>query len=117
MEQYRHVWIQLSLGASCIPGRGGEQEDISAQQILWLRFLGHRFLDLPAWGIALQKPDQRIHHVLRVTASRREDDMEEPTLNEGRDSLDGIGDVVHELPYLRFPTVTGFIHRAPRVIA
>src|SRR4029077_18619351 len=100
MEQHRHVWIQLSLGASCIPGRGGEQKNISAQQILWLRFLGHRFPDLPAWANALQKPDQRIHHVLGVTASRRKDDMEEPTLNEGRDSLDGIGDVVHELPPL-----------------
>src|SRR6267378_2192916 len=30
MEQQRHVWIQLSLSASCIPGRGGEQENISA---------------------------------------------------------------------------------------
>jgi hypothetical protein len=39
--------------------------------------------------------------------------MEEPTLNEVRHSLDGIGDVVHELPPL--PAVTGFIHRASRV--
>src|SRR6266403_118374 len=95
MEQHPHVWIQLPLDASCIPGRGGEQENISAQQILWLRFLGQRFLDLPAWGNALQGTDQRIHHVLRVTASRGKDDMEDSTLNEVRDSLGGI---VHELP-------------------
>ena len=43
---------------------------------------------------------QRIHHVLRVTASRGKDDMEGPTLNEVRDSLGGIGGVVHELPPL-----------------
>src|SRR4029077_12709819 len=35
IEAARHVWIQLSLGASCIPRRGGEHEDICAQQILW----------------------------------------------------------------------------------
>jgi hypothetical protein len=83
----------LPLGAPGIPGRGGEQENISAQQILWLRFLGHRFIDPPAWDSALQRIDQRLHHVLRVTASRGKDDMEGPTLNEVRDSLGGIGDV------------------------
>jgi hypothetical protein len=97
MEQDRHVWIQLPLDASGIPGRGGEHENISAQQILWLRFLGHRFLDLPAWGNALQISDQRIHHVRGVTAGRGKDDMEESTLNEVRDSLGGIGSVAHEL--------------------
>jgi hypothetical protein len=30
MEQHPHVWIQLPLDAPCIPGRGGEQENISA---------------------------------------------------------------------------------------
>jgi hypothetical protein len=35
-----------------------------------------------------------------VTASRGKDDMEGPTLNEVRDGLGGIGDVVHELPTL-----------------
>src|SRR5229473_2773476 len=100
MEQHPHVWIQLPLDAPGIPGRGGEQKNISAQQILWLRFLGHRFFDLPAWGNALQRVDQRSHHVLRVTASRGNDDMEDSTLNEVRDSLGGIGGVVHELPPL-----------------
>jgi len=95
IEQNPHVWIQLSLGAPCIPGRGGKEENISAQQILWLRFLGYRFLDLPAWDNALQRIGQRIHDVLRVTASRGKDDMEDSTLNEVRDS---IGGVVHELP-------------------
>src|SRR6266478_657054 len=95
MEQHPHVWIQLPLDAPCIPGRRCEQENISAQQILWLRFLGHHCLDLPAWGNALQRIGQCIHYVLRVTASRGKDDMEDSTLNEVRDS---IGGVVHELP-------------------
>src|SRR5260370_885926 len=43
VEQNPHVWIQLSLGAPCIPGRGGKEENISAQKILWLRFLGYRW--------------------------------------------------------------------------
>src|SRR5258706_10457170 len=30
MEQYPHVWIQLSLDDPCVTGRGGEQENISA---------------------------------------------------------------------------------------
>src|SRR5216684_8659272 len=30
MEQNPHVWIQLSLDAPCIPGRGGKEENISA---------------------------------------------------------------------------------------
>src|ERR1700722_456514 len=30
MEQHPHVWIQLSLDAPCIPGRGGKQENTSA---------------------------------------------------------------------------------------
>jgi hypothetical protein len=30
MEQHPHVWIQLPLDASCIPGRRCEQENISA---------------------------------------------------------------------------------------
>jgi hypothetical protein len=55
MEQNPHVWIQLSLGAPCIPGRGGKEENISAQQILWVRFLGYRFLDLPAWTMLFKK--------------------------------------------------------------
>jgi hypothetical protein len=112
MEQHPHVWIQLPLDPPGIPGRGGEQENISVQQILWLRFLGHRFFDLPAWGNALQRVDQRIHHVLRVTASRGKNDMEDSTLNEVRDSLGGIGGVVHDLPPLS--TRAGFIYRAPR---
>src|SRR5712675_130966 len=29
MEQHPHVWIQLPLDTPCIPGRGGEQENIS----------------------------------------------------------------------------------------
>jgi len=95
MEQHPHVRIQLSLDAPCIPGRRCEQENISAQQILWLRFLGYRFLDLPAWDNALQRIGQRIHDVLRVTAGRGKDDMKDSTLNEVRDS---IGGVVHELP-------------------
>jgi hypothetical protein len=97
MEQNPHVWIQLSLGAPCIPSRGGKEENISAQQILWLRFLGYRFLDLPAWDNALQRIGQRIHDVLRVTAGRGKDDMEASTLNEVRRN---IGGVVHELPPL-----------------
>ena len=100
MEQHRHVWIQLSLDAPCIPGRGGKEENISAQQILWLRFLGYRCLDLPAWSNALQRIGQRIHDILRVTTGRGKDDMEDSTLNDVRDSLGGIGDVVHELPPL-----------------
>src|ERR1700686_1402768 len=55
VEQHPHVWIQLSLDAPGIPGRGGEQESISVQQILWLRLLGHRFLNLPVRGSALQR--------------------------------------------------------------
>jgi hypothetical protein len=97
VEQNPHVWIQLSLGAPCIPGRGGKEENISAQQILWVRFLGYRFLYLPAWDNALQRIGQRIHDVLRVTAGRGKDDMEDSTLNEVRGS---IGGVVHELPPL-----------------
>src|SRR5258708_7829831 len=107
MEQNPHVWIQLSLGAPCIPGRGGKEENISAQQILWLRFLGHRFLDLPAWDNALQRVDQRIHHVLCVTASRGKDDMNDSTLNEVRGS---IGGVVHELPPL---STSDWLHLRP----
>ena len=99
MEQYPHVWIQLPLDAPCIPGRRCEQENISAQQILWLRFLGPRYLDLPAWGGALQGIGQSIHYVLRVTASRGKDDMEDSTLNEVRDSLGSISGVVHESPH------------------
>jgi hypothetical protein len=87
----------LPLGAPGIPGRGSEQENISVQQILRLRFLRYRFLDLPAWGNALQRSDQRIHHVRRVTAGRGKDDMEDSTPNEVRDS---IGGVVHALPPL-----------------
>ncbi len=30
MKQHPHVWIQLPLDASCIPGRRCEQENISA---------------------------------------------------------------------------------------
>jgi hypothetical protein len=55
MEQSPHVWIQLSLNAPCIPSRGGKEENTSAQQILWLSFLGYRCLDLPAWSNALQR--------------------------------------------------------------
>jgi len=107
MEQNPHVWIQLSLDAPCIPGRGGKEDNISAQQILWLRFLGYRFLDLPAWGNALQRIGQRIHDVLRVTTGRGKDDMEDSTLNEVRNS---IGGVVHELP----PLCTGDWLHLPR---
>jgi hypothetical protein len=47
-----------------------------------------------------------------VTASRGKNDMEDSTLNEVRDSLGGIGGVVHELAPLS--TSAGFIYRAPR---
>ena len=36
----------------------------------------------------------------RAVRSQRLDDMEDPTLNELRDSLGGIDNVVHELPPL-----------------
>jgi hypothetical protein len=97
MEQNPHVWIQLSLDAPGIPGRGGEQEKISAQQILWLRFLGYRCLDLPPWSNALQRIGQRIHDILRVTTGRGKDDMENSMLSE---VLGSVGGVAHELPPL-----------------
>src|SRR5260221_5436691 len=117
MEQNPHVWIQLSLGAPCIPGRGGKEENISAQQILWLRFLGYRFLDLPAWDNSLQRIGQRIHDVLRVTAGRGQDDMKDLTLNEVRGS---IGGVVHGVPrsftsaWLPLPRCSVTMCRRPR---
>jgi hypothetical protein len=56
--------------------------------------------DRPAWDNALQGIDQRIFHVLRVTAGRSKDDMDGSTPNEVRDSFSGNGDVAHELPTL-----------------
>jgi hypothetical protein len=109
MEQNPHVWIQLSLDAPCIPGRGGKEENISAQQILRLRFLGCRCLDLPAWSNALQRIGQRIHDILRVTTRRGKDDMKNSTLNEVWGS---IGGVVHKIPPL---STSDWLYRAPRV--
>jgi hypothetical protein len=100
MEQHPHVWVQLPLDAPCIPGRRCEQENISAQQILWLRFLGPRYLDLPAWGVARQGIGQRIHYVLRVAAGRGKDDADGSALTEVRDSIGDIGGVDHKLPSL-----------------
>lgn len=34
-----------------------------------------RFLDLAAWGHALQRIDERVHYVFRVTAGRGKDDI------------------------------------------
>jgi len=91
------VGIQLPLDAPRVPGRGGEHEDIPSQQILWLRFLGHLFLDIPCGDNTLQRVDQRIHHVLRVAAGRGKDNMEGPTPDEIRNIPDGIGGLVREL--------------------
>src|SRR5882672_12842950 len=100
MEQHPHVWIQLPLDAPCIPGRRCEQENISAQQILWLHFLGPRCLDLPAWGDALQGIGQGIRYVLCVAAGRGKDDADDSALTDVRHSIGSIGGDGHELPPL-----------------
>jgi hypothetical protein len=79
-----------------------------SQQILWLRFLGHRF-DLPCWNNALQRVDQRINYVRRVDARRGKDNMEGPMSDEIRDVSDGISSLVHELPSRLL--AIGFRHR------
>jgi len=100
MEQHPHVWIQLSLDAPCIPGRGGEQEKSPLSKSSGCVFSAI-ISSISQPGVMLFKEiDQRIHHVLRVTASRGKDDMEDSTLNVVRDSLGGIGGVVQELPPL-----------------
>jgi hypothetical protein len=109
MEQSPHVWIQLSLNAPCIPSRGGKEENTSAQQILWLSFLGYRCLDLPAWSNALQRGGQHIYNILRVATRRGKDDMENSKLNEVRGI---IGVVIHELPPL---STSDWLYRVPRV--
>jgi hypothetical protein len=46
----------------------------------------------------------------RAVRSQRLDDMEDPTLNELRDSLGGIDNVVHELPPL---STSDWLHLRP----